>query len=83
MSASTIQVAGREWFGAVFHEPFTSSTRRNFSKTTQRQLSGDPIGPAQFRSLRHIDNKGRAVGPADCGPIGEGKTDGGDPCKRR
>src|SRR6516162_11305337 len=32
MSASTIHVAGREWFGAVFQEPLTSSTRRNFSK---------------------------------------------------
>ncbi len=45
MSASTTQVAGREWLGAVLQEPLTSSTRRSFSKTTQRQFSGDPIGP--------------------------------------
>ena len=37
-------MAGREWFGAVFQEPFNSSTRRSFSKTTQRQFSGEPVG---------------------------------------
>jgi hypothetical protein len=83
MSASTMHVAGREWFGAVFHEPLTTSTRRSFSKTTQRQLSDDPIGPSRIRFLRRIDNKGHAVGPADCGPTGEGKTDAVDPYRQR
>ena len=45
ISASTTQVAGREWLGAVFQEPSTILTRRNFSNTTQRQFSADPIGP--------------------------------------
>ena len=40
MSASTTQVAGREWFGAVFQEPSSSSTARSFSKTMQRQFAG-------------------------------------------
>ena len=39
-----VQVAGREWFGAVFQETCNNSTRLNFSKTTQRQFSGEPIG---------------------------------------
>ena len=29
----------------LFEEPSISSTRRSFSKTTQPQFSGDPIGP--------------------------------------
>jgi hypothetical protein len=39
-----MQDAGREWFGAVCHAPFRSSTRLSLSSAMQRQLSGDPGG---------------------------------------
>ena len=81
MSASTIHVAGREWSGAVFQEPLKSSTRRNFSKTTQRQFSGEPIGPKPLSLSPHIDNTGREAAPGDCDPDGEGKTTAADLCR--
>ena len=40
-----MQEAGREWFGAVCHGPFSSLTALSFASAMQRQLSEDPGGP--------------------------------------
>ena len=53
----------------------------NFSKTTQRQFSGEPIGPKPLSLSPHIDNTGREAAPGDCDPDGEGKTTAADLCR--
>jgi hypothetical protein len=44
MSASTMQVAGREWFGAVRQRSFRNFTLLSFSSAMQRQFADEPAG---------------------------------------
>jgi hypothetical protein len=39
-----MQDAGREWFGAVCHTPFSNSAPLSLSNAMHRQLAGDPVG---------------------------------------